>query len=184
MILWLKNLVGITNLANDLLLYLYRSQKSFMDEQFATTTLIILQSNESLLIKNKQFNSFIQFRSITSSKNKYDFTRNYVIGSINRNFYTEKHSLNSTLKLTFHSDLFEFQMKSRNRYRIVESFLNLFILIVFWFKVDFITLPISFKNSVPFLKFLLLTFLYYVVSLLIFVFDLIFFFIKFLNFRR
>ena len=170
---------------NEIGLYLSELKHRFAEEQYASTTLVPLVENEKdFNIKNRQFNFFIQFRSISSTKNDYDFTKNSLTGTINRAFYAEKDDQNGNINITLHSSLIKFQQDTRNRYRIIEFFLHSLTLITFWFKIDLITLPISLKNAYPLVKYFGIYFLYFAVSLLIFLFDIVFKFFKFLKFKN
>ena len=137
-------------------------------------------------MKNQQFNYFIQFRSISGSKNDHDFTRNSKKISFSRNVYQIEKNPNKPdqLTVTLKYNHFKFQENKRNKYRYIELLLHLCVLIAFWLGVDLITLPASLVRAWPAFKFFTLYSLYYLVISLIFLFELWFAFVRFLKFKN
>ena len=133
-----------------------------------------------------QFNYFMQFRSIATDKNKYDFTQNTEIVNFAKTVYElEKNPERSDqLTVTVSLNNLQFRENSRNRYRWVELFFHLFVLASFWLGVDFITLPASLERAYPVFKFFALYALYCVVVSLIWLFELWFAVVRFLKFKK
>lgn len=118
------------------------------------------------LQQNRQFNYFIQFRSIATDKNRYDFTKNTEHVNFLKNVYElERNPQKSDqLSMTMSLNNLRFQQDRRNRFRYVELFFHLFALVSFWLGVDFITLPISLEKAWPVFKYFLLYALYYLLN--------------------
>lgn len=131
----------------------------------------------------------MQFRSIATDKNKYDFTKNTEMINFAKNVYELERSPESPersdqLTVTMSFNHLEFRENRRNRYRWVELFVHLLVLASFWFGVDFVTLPASLKRAYPVFKFFTIHALYYVVTFLIWLFELWFAFVRFLKFKN
>ena len=186
-VLSLASLLGLSISIDDPIAYLENLRDSFINEQYATTNLLPLYPGDKrdFKIKNRQFNYYIQFRSIATRRNKYDFTKNTEKLMIKNTVYLRKRT-NKTdkISLSVNASPLKFQEISRNRYRFVELFLHLFTLISFWFKVDFITFPTSLKNAYPVFKYFVVYFLFYVVDFLIRLFNLWFALVRFLKFKN
>ena len=167
--------------------YLEDLRDSFIREQYATTNFMAMSPNDEkdLPIKNRQFNYYMQFRAIATKRNEYDFTKNTELAIFTKTVYTMK-SINKTdrIKLNIETNPIKFEQNSRNRYRYVECFLHLFVLAAFWFRLDLWTLPTSLANAYPFCKYFTIYALYYLVSLLVYLFDLWFAFVRFLKFKN
>lgn len=66
-----------------------------------------------------------------------------------------------------------------NKHTFIEFFLHLLILITFWLKLTILKLPESVKRAWPVVKFFVNLFLYVLVVILIFIFDISFKFFGF-----
>ena len=184
--LYLKDLVGWSKSINSIRLYLKDIRDAFIAEQYASTTLvpIDLDNTTDLVLKNRQFNYYMQFRAMATSRNDYDFTKNTEKVTLTQTCYVQKESEDQKeLTLTVGSNLIKFVEKSRNRYRVVELFLHLFISASFWFGVNVISLPISLKSAYPVFKMFVFYFFYYVVSFFVYLFEFWFAFVRFLKFK-
>ena len=129
--------------------------------------------------------TYIQFRAIATKRNEYDFTKNTKIILLTKTVYAMK-STNKADKITlnFKTGLIKTQQNSRNRYRYFECFLHLFVVAAIWFRLDLWTLPTSLANAYPFCKYFTIYSLYYLVSFLVYLFDLWFAFVRFLKFKN
>ena len=183
---YLKDLVGWSKSINSIRLYLFDIRDAFVAEQFVSTTLVptYLSDKTDLILKNRQFNYYMQFRAMATTRNDYDFTKNTEKVTLKQSFYIKK-ELEEQEELTaiVGSSLIKFVENSRNRYRIAELFLNLFISVSFWFGVNVISLPISLKTGYPVFKMFVIYLFYYVVSFLIYLFERWFAFVRFLKFK-
>ena len=157
---------------------------SYNREQYATTTILPLLVNESLPIKNDQFNAYIHFRSIDGNKNDWDFTDNKKIYRFSYDLYKESPEkrdesvLNKSI-VALRPNLSCLKNQTKNKYNIIELFLHLFIVTTFWLKVDVIGLPEYLKRGYPVMKFFLTLLLYIILSVIIFLFELSFKFFGF-----
>ena len=187
--LYLSKLIGWSQSIDSLHLYLLDIKAAFIAEQGVTNSLIPIFWNDQkdpkdLVVKNKQFNYYMQFRAMATKRNEFDFTRNTEKVTLVPTFYLKKQlEEQDHLTVTVHSSLIKIVEKSRNRFPVVELFLHLFISISFWFRVDVISLPVSLKNAFPIFKLFALYFFYYIVSFLVYLFDLWFAFVRFLKFK-
>ena len=183
----MTSILGLSKPIDDSIRYLENLKDSFIDEQYATTNLMPLYPGDKrdVPIKNKQFNYYMQFRAIATTRNDYDFTKNTERIMIKNSVYLKKNtSQTNTVSFTVSASPFKFQENTTNRYRFVELFLHLFTLISFWFKVDFITFPTSLKKAYPIFKYFFVYFLYFVVDFAIRLFELWFAFVRFLKFKN
>ena len=69
--------------------------------------------------------------------------------------------------------------KVLNKYTFIEFFLHLLILVTFWLKFSLLQLPECAKDALPVIKFFINLFLYVLVVILIFIFDISFKFFGF-----
>ena len=162
----------------------------FMNEQFSGTTMVPLSlkqiyAYENILIKNKQFNNFILFRTLATNKNDYDFTANTPRFAFLQNVYPEKNFKDkNTLILSFSSSSLQFEETFINRYHFIKLFLHLCVLASFYFEIDILTLPLSLKKAFPLFKYFTVYFIYYIVCFMIFSFECWFRFVRFLDFKN
>ena len=123
---------------------------------------------------------------MSGTKNDRDFTRNSEKINFARNLYQlgKNPKRPDQLTVTLKYNHFKFEEIQRNRYRYIELLLHLCVLIAFWLGVDLITLPASLERAWPMFKLFTLYSLYYLVSSLIFLFELWFAFVRFLKFKN
>lgn len=88
------------------------------------------------------------------------------------------------LTVTLSYNNLKFQENRSNKYQWIELLLHLWILVAFWFGVDFIALPVSLTRAWPMFKLFTLYTLYYAVVALIGLFELGFAFVRFLKFKK
>ena len=67
--------------------YFHYLRSSYNREQYVTTTVVPLEHDSNLVVKNDQFNAFIWFRSIDGTKNDWDFTHNSEIPRFSFDLY-------------------------------------------------------------------------------------------------
>lgn len=186
----LKRIVGLSKIKDTIYKYITHLSESFRDEQYALNTMTPLlgykMEGYTNPIKNRQFNFFIQFRSIATTKNdNYDFQVNTKAISLTSSYYVQRKLKESkNLRIIVNLDIIKFKENVRNRYRYIELFFHLFVCTSFWFKIDFIGLPVTFKKAYPFFKCFGIYFLYYFVSFLIFLFESWYAFIRFMKFKN
>ena len=84
---YLYNLLSLSESVNTQKDYFHHLRKSYNTEQYVTTTIVPLEEDSDLVVKNEQFNAYIHFRSIDGSKNYWDFTHNSEIPRFSYDIY-------------------------------------------------------------------------------------------------
>lgn len=192
LLICLKDYFGIEKFANYPNDYLNKLSKAYEKNQYSATTSVRLYSQETrndsrfnLPIKNRQFNSFMHFRSIDGKKNDYLFTDNRVFNDYSIVSYKkEKNSKDrNSVKLFLRSNLIKIVSSYNSSYEILEFSLHFLVLLKLYFSFNFLFLPELYKSVLPVIKFFVFIFLYCIVVFILFLFECYFKFIRFLDFK-
>lgn len=181
---YLKRLLNLSGAVNTQRDYFHYLRKSYNTEQYVSTTVVPLEENSDLVVKNEQFNAFIWFRSIDGDKNEWDFTHNSQIPRFSYDIYKEaperrNEDVSHKGIIALRPNLSVLKNKVLNKYNFVEFFLHLLILVTFWLKFTVLRLPECVKEAWPVVKFFINLFLYVLIVILIFIFDISFKFFGF-----